>query len=488
MRQSIKRLTKHSAIYGVGHILTRAVAFLLLPLYTNVLSPGEFGIAVLLLSLLAILNIIYLYGMDSAFLRYYIVAEDALEKRIIFSTAFLTTATTALLFSAFGYASSPFVAELLFSSAELTRALRFCAGILLFDCLAALPFLLLRASERSLAFVSYKAAIVVLNLALNIWFLAFRGMGIDGIFLANLLSSAMGFLLVVPLAGRHLRLHLSGAQLKALLRFGLPYIPSTLSVILMDVLDRFFLEYMADERAVGIYSAGYRLGMFMALFVAAFRFAWHPFFLSTAKESNAKAIFSKVLTYFLFACVSVYLLVAYFVDDLVRLSLGKFSIFGPEYWQSTGIVPIVMLAYILYGTYVNFVVGIHLHKKTRYLPLITGAGLAANILFNALLIPRYTIYGAAWATVASYLVMAAGLYVVAQRLYPVRYEFGQIVKLALIGGSYQCVLYLFKPAITLKFVLALTYPLVLVLSGIFNQAELAFLKRLARRQFSTGPA
>jgi len=487
MFASIKRLTKNSAIYGIGHIFARSIAFFLLPIYTNFLAPEDFGIAVLLISILAIFNIFYVYGMDSAFLRYYIAAENVYEKHKIFNTALWTIFSTALLFSSIGYLLSENVAEILFSDQKIASLLKICCGILFFDAIAAILYLVLRAEEKSLHFVSLKSMAAIIALALNWLFIIAWECGIQGIFWANLISSSASVILILPFIFKKFALGYSFTSLKMLLKFGLPYIPSTLAVILMDVIDRFFIENMLGKGAVGLYGAGYRLGMFMALFVAAFRFAWHPFFLATAKDENAKGIFAKILTYFLLACAIVYLSIAYLIDDLVRLQLGSYHVFGEAYWQSTVVVPVVMLAYILYGIYVNFVVGIHLEKKTHYLPFITGAGAVANIAGNFLLIPLFGMSGAAWATVLGYFVMAITLYIVSQRLYPVRYEFLRIIKLTVIVVLYLANLLYFDWHLAIRVFFIFSFPFALLAIGFFDRKEISFIKVKLQQGFAALP-
>lgn len=488
MFASIKRLVKNSAIYGIGHIFSRSIAFFLLPVYTNFLSPSDFGVAVILISSLAILNIFYVYGMDSAFLRYFIMAESDLEKRKILSTAFTSILATALVFSIVGYIFSETIAEIILSDARSSNLIKICSGILFFDGLAVIPYLNLRAEEKSLTFVSLKTIISLLTLILNWLFIIRLSWGIEGIFWANLIASSISVVIILPLMMKKLAFQISLSTLKRLVKFGLPYIPSTLSVILMDVIDRFFLERIIGKSIVGLYGAGYRLGMFMALFVAAFRFAWHPFFLSTAKQDDAKQIFSKVFTYFLFACTVVYLLVSYFINEFVRIQIGGHRLFGEAYWESTVIVPIVMLAYIFYGAYVHFVVGIHLEKKTRYLPIITGAGAIINIIGNLVLIPLLGMLGAAWATVLSYFVMAIALYFVSQKFYPVQYEFGRVVKLILIVGVYMFLLLKYPLGLAVKGIIYISFPISLVLAGFFQKKEILFLKQKILQKFAALPS
>jgi O-antigen/teichoic acid export membrane protein len=481
MLKSLKRLTKHSAVYGIGHILTRALGFLLVPLYTNYLDPDAFGVAAIVFSYLAVLTILYTYGIDAAFLRFYIPSEKAGEQRRLFSTAYFTVAVSSLLFSAVGYQFAGAIARVMLDDPGSQPLLQMSAGILFFDALSVLPFLVLRAKERSVPFVSLKLANIVVNLGLNLYFIVGKGMGVEGIFLANLISSGFTFLSTLPIVARTLGLVYSVEDIKTFLRFGLPYIPATLAVVIMDVIDRFILKAIRGDAEVGIYHAGYKLGMFMALIVAAFRFAWHPFFLSTAKDPQAKAIFARVLTYFMLVCSVVYLGITLFIDDLVRIRIGEGFLFGEKYWAGTAVVPIVMLAYMLYGAYLNFLVGVYLEKKTKYLPFITGLAALINVAGNFALIPVFGMFGAAWTTVVSYLSMAIALYLVSQRLYPVSYEFGRLLKLALVLGAFAVASRVWPVPFWGKIGLFLLYPVALWASGFFDARELEQMKKILHR-------
>ncbi len=499
MFASLKRLVKHSAVYGIGHILSRAIGFLLLPLYTNYLSPASLGVSAIVFLYLALLTILYTYGLDAAFLRYYILSEAREEQERLFSTAFLTVFITSCAFSIWGYLNAGFLADkILIANAksllsqisdpaaldvafkEAPTYFKLSSGILFFDALSILPFLVLRAKERSTLFVSLKLVNVIINLLLNILLVAKLGLGVKGIFMANFVSSGITFLTTLPIVLGYLKPLYSLQEIKRLLAFGLPYIPSTLSVVLMDLVDRFILKEIKGYEILGIYHANYKIAMFMALLVAAFRFAWHPFFLSTSKEPQAKEIFAKVLSYFMLACAFVYVCLSLFVDDLVKIKFGSIYLIGKEYWAGLGVVPVVMLAYILYGAYLNFLVGIYLKKKTGYLPFITGAGLALNIAGNLLLIPRYGMYGAAWATVASYLLMALLLFGVGEKLYPVRYEYGKLAKLALVVALYGFAIYRFEFKFVTKVAVAGSFPAVLYIARFFDAREIARLKALLK--------
>jgi O-antigen/teichoic acid export membrane protein len=434
MLQSIKRLTKHSAVYGVGFIVSRSIGFLLLPIHTRYIAPEQYGIANLLFSSLAILNVIFSYGMDVAFLRFFILGQNKKEKERIFSTAhWMIFSTGILFFSVLFVFPGPF-SEMIFRSSRYETLVRLSAGICFADALRLLPFLALRGEERSLSFMTLNSLNIIVTLLLNVLFVAVLKKGIEGIFIANLIASVFTVITTIPISLKWLRIQFSKSMLVELLKFGIPYVPSGLAVVIMDQISRFFIDRMIGTGATGIFSASYKFGMFMALVVAAFRFAWHPFFLSTVKQKDAPQIFARVLTYFLAVTGFFFLLISFFVQEIAVFKIFGYQIIGKKYVSGIQIVPIVMLAYIMYGVYANFIIGIYLKKKTTWLPFITGAGALVSVIANFFLIPHFGIIGAAWAVFIGYAAMAAVLYFANQRLYFIPYEFIRIVKLILIFG------------------------------------------------------
>ena len=484
---SVKRLFKHSAIYGLGYIFNRVIVFLLLPLHTNIFPKSAMGVANLVYVYIGMLTIVYTFGLDVAFFRFYMLEDAKKAKKRIFTTAFLTVVAAAVVFSGLLFFGAEQIGRLAFSeevrdlSINLTRLIKLGSGILFFDALGFIPFLILRAEEKSVAFISYKFVNVLINLAFNLYFILYLKQGIDAIFRANLIASIATLLLLLPNALKYLDFSYSRATLKELFFFGIPYLPSTLSVWAMDSIDRIFLEHFKSVDAVGLYAQGAKLGMFMALFVAAFRFAWHPFFLATSKQKDAKQVFSKILTYVVLACGVVFLFFSLFIDDIVHISFGSFTILGKDYWSATVVVPVIFLAYIFYAAYLNFLIGIYLYKKTKYLPLVTITAMIGNLIANYMLIPHLGIMGAAWSRLIAYVIMATLLYFFARRLYPVDYEWGRLAKLVLVFGAIFFVgrMDIFSGSILLKSVLFLCVPIVLLLVGFFHRAEIDHFLSLA---------
>ncbi len=431
--QSIKGLFKNSAIYGLGHILSRFINFLLLPLYTNMLPTKEYGVVGLFFTYIAILFILYTYGLSSAFFRFFMEKGGEDRKSRVCSTTFYTLLSTSLLFSGCLMFFAEPVSRMLFSSEVLSMGLplslliRMAAVILFFDSLGLLGYLVILSEQRPALFAVLKLVFVAVNVTGNIIFVVVMKMGVEGIFIANAAASFISMISVLPVLAKHLQPTFSTRLLKDLLAFGLPYIVVNASVVVMDTIDRPLIERLASIEQAGLFNAGVKLGMFMAIFVSAFRFAWLPFFMSHAAEENAKLTFSRVFTYLMLICLSVFLLLSFYMEKIVRIHFfGKAYLVGPEFWEGTVVVPPVLLAYVFYAAYLCFIVGIYLEKKTVWLSYITAAGMAGNIMMNLLLIPLIGMMGAAWARLGAYLIMAVWVYFIAQRFYRIPYEWKRI--------------------------------------------------------------
>jgi O-antigen/teichoic acid export membrane protein len=272
------------------------------------------------------------------------------------------------------------------------------------------------------------------------------------------------------------------SRLTALLKFGIPYIPAGACVVLIEMIDRFLLERMTDSATVGVYSAARKLGVGMLIFVNVFRLAWQPFFLETSKQSDARPIFARVMTYFLVITGGIFLGLSLLINDMIRFPIGGYTFFSSAYWDGVRLVPLFLLAYLFYGVYVNLTVGVYLEKKTTSLPLITGMAAIIGVAVNVILIPLYGMTGAALAAVAAYSVMVAGLYRVSQRSYAIPFEYGRIAKVVFICGGLFAAGTLWKEATPLAARLGLiaAYPLLLILTGFFNDQEKGFVKRRLR--------
>jgi len=428
---SIKSLGKQSLIYGAGHILARSITFLLLPLYSHKVSVYDYGIVSLIFVLIAFANVIYLHGMDSALLRYYGMEKDSVVKAKIFSTSWWWICgisiiiTTVLLF----FAQQISIATV---GIKYNKIIMLACGILFFDALANPSKILLRLQNKPFRFITIEMINVVLLLCLNVWWIGIQGFGIQYIFISNLIASAVVTLLLIISGIHDHKIQISKQYHSEMLAFALPYIPAGMASMTNELIDRYIIKWLLDENAVGFYSAGYKLGIFMLLVTMGFKFAWQPFFLGKTDEVDAHKIFTQVGTWFIAISLFIVLTITFFINDMVRFSIFDITFLGEQYWHSTSIVPVVLLAYVFLGIFTIQLAGIYIRKKSKWIPILTGSAAVLNIICNIIFIQKFGWQGAAWATLVGYMFMVVFQYFVVIKFYPLKWDWRKLNKLIIL--------------------------------------------------------
>ncbi len=478
MISQLRQLFSDTVIYGIGYIAARLVTFLLLPFYTNVLTKEEYGLITLGLVFAGIVKIIYKYGSDSALIRYYDTENSRGSNRAVFSTLFWSLLVVSGVLSILILFLDTSIAHLLFDDEQKTLLVLLLTGIIIFDTLTILPKTLLRMHERPVYFSGVNLVNVVITLGLNIYFIGYLSMGVAGAFLANLIASGSLILCLLPAMSDDLRPRFSWNRWKEMLGFGIPLIVVQFSAMVMELIDRPILKEMTDMATVGLYGAGYKLGIFMMLVVAAFNFAWQPFFMKVGRQEDGPKIFSRIFTSFMFIMCGMFVVLTILLEYIVHIPVFGVPLIGEEFQSAVHMVPIIFAAYIAYGAYVNFLPGIYLKKRSGTLALFTSVGAVANIGGNLLLIPVLGIYGAALATLLGYLIMAAALYFTHQSLYPTPYQWGKVSITIAVTTGIIGLYYLLQPGIWLRFGLILSYIILPFMMGAIRVREL---RNLARR-------
>lgn len=501
MFDRIKRLGAETAVYGVSTILGRFLTFLLTPLYANVLPPADLGMVATVFAYIAFLNVLYNYGMDSAFMKHVSLSDGKDEEspesndhssrtvaphgkraKEVFTTAFISVLGTSFLFSAFIVLSASLLTNVIHVPESHGAIIPYAAAILFLDAVTLVPFASLRMEGKARRFAAIRIAGIAANVVCTVLFLVRDNMGIDGIFLAGVISSALTVVLLIPTIGKNLHFTFPPGLYRALVSFGLPMVPAGLAGMAIQVIDRPILEALTDKATVGIYQANYRLGIFMMLVVSMIDFAWKPFFFNHSNDPDARKIFARVLTYVVLLMAILFVILGLFLEDIVTapLFLG-YSILPEAYWVGMSIIPIVMLGYMFLGVAGIFSAGLYITKKTSMLPLATFTGAAVNIGANFLFIPMFGIMGAAVATLLSYAAMAAMMYTMSARVYSVQYEFGRILK---IGGAVAIVFLLHALLLPLDIALVGKFFLVILFGGLMvimkfgDPSEIAALRKM----------
>ena len=467
---SVKSLGKESLIYGVGHVAARGVTFLLLPIYTNLFSLSDYGIISLVYTFLGFMNVILHYGLDASLLKHYVPA-DIEERKSILTNAYASFLLTTIVFVLLLVFFRSNISGLLFGNSFPSITIM-VAGILFFDVLWSMHVLLLRAEGKPVFYTAVSFINVFLTLGLNILFVMYLKLGISGVLISNLITSGCIFFITFPIITHRISIStLSVKQWKRMMKFGLPFIPAGIFSMILELSDRYILSYLTNIETVGLYNAGYKLGMLMMLVVMGFNMAWQPYFLKKGK--NEREYIAKVTTYVLSVLVFLWILILIWTDALVKLQFGEFTFFGDQYWASIQIVYIISLAYIFHALFLLQLPGVYLLDRSGLIAWIRGLGAVSNIILNLLFIPEYGIVGAACATCISFILMAVFIFMVNRKLFAIKYEWKKILLITISAISIWISVHQFPLDNVGKIGFTILYPLIMFSTGIlrFNKLK-----------------
>ena len=293
----LKRLGKHSAIYGLGGLVSRILAVLLLPLYTHYLSTSDYGQIETLIALVTVLTIMLRFGISRAFFRFYFDADDDVGRRLVLRTSFWFTMSMATLGLVVVIALASPIAEWLFGDAGAANLVRASAVALWAQMNYEQLTSLFRVEERSVAFVIASLTNVLLTIGATILLVVVLDKGPLGVVVGNFTGTLIVYLALLGYRREQLGLQLDRPLLRRMNHFGLPLVPTALLLWVTNFSDRFFLVKLTDTAEVGLYSVGVRVASAMVLLLTAFRMAWPAFAYSIKSDDEAKQTYAWVLTY-----------------------------------------------------------------------------------------------------------------------------------------------------------------------------------------------
>ncbi len=437
---SLKKLVGQTAIYGVSSILGRIINYFLVSLHTAIFFKDELGATSYLFGYIALALIVITFGMETTFFRF-ATKDNSPRTYNVASTAVLLVSA---LMSIVVYLNASNIAHfsiINFDWALNTKMLYWIAGIIFIDGVTAIPFAKLRITNRPIKFAVAKLVAIFLNIILQLlflkvfpaihnqeYFVALKpfidqiynpNFGIEYIFLANLLSNSILFILLAK-EFLQIRLSLHWPTLKPMLKYAIPLLITGLAGWVINELDKSAVANWSQGGlfAQGVYSQTFKLGAIMMLAIQAFRYAVEPFFFSQAKDKQAPALFAKTMHYYFLLALLIMLSICTNIELIASLLLRN-----PEYRVALYLVPIIMFGKLLFGVYINISIWFKLTDKTSYGILFTFIGAIITFGGNYLFLGTYGYIVSALSIVASYFIMSLVSYLIGKKQYPVPYNF-----------------------------------------------------------------
>ena len=462
----LKRLGKHSVIYGLGGLVSRILAVLLLPLYTRYLSPSDYGKVETLIALTTVIGIVLRMGISSAFFRFYFDSPEPAARRLVLRTSFWFTMGMATVGLLLGLVLSSEISLRLFGSRddqELVMAafVGLWAGMN-YEQLTSL----FRVEERSVAFVSASLTNILVTVGATLLLVVALDKGPIGVMVGNFTGTLLVYVILVGYRREQLGLQFDRRLLREMNRFGIPLVPTALFLWITNFSDRLFLVHLADVHEVGLYSVGVRIASALVLLLTAFRLAWPAFAYSIDDDAAARRTYAYVLTYLVVVTTWVATSLALLSPWIVRWITSK-----PDYEPASRVVGPLAFSTVAFAGYLVVAIGVGRSRRTQFNWVVTGAAAVVNVALNLALIPPYGMMGAAIATIAAYTTMFLGMAWWSQRIYPVAYQWRRVATAAAAGVALVVVGKLAGGGLPVALLLALVYPLALLPLGFYLPSE-----------------
>jgi O-antigen/teichoic acid export membrane protein len=472
LARQLWRLGKHSAIYGLGAVVSRLIGLFLLPVVTRYLSRSDLGAVDTLIALSVVLVIVLRAGISMAFFRYYFDAEDEAGRTTVVRTSFwftMTSATAALLV---GVILAGPISQALFSTHDRANLVR--AGFVLLWAQMNYEQLtsLFRVEERSVAYVAATIANVIVTVAATVLLVAVWHKGALGVLVGNFTGTLAVYFVLLAYRRYQLGLEFSRELFRQMQHFGLPLVPSGLALWVVDLADRFLLLKLKNAAEVGLYSVGVRISSALLILLIALRTAWPAFAYSIKEDEEAKRTYGFVLTYVLYVCCWLSLALSLLAPWLVRLLATS------RFYPGSRVVPLLAFGATAFIAFNVMSIGIGRAKATQFNWVVTGSAAAVNIGLNFLVIPPWGMMGAAAATLVAYTVMFLGMTIRAQQVFRVPYQWRRVALAVAAAVGLTVVGKALEVPLAGAVALAAVYPLILLPLGFYLPVELRRLRSL----------
>lgn len=481
----MKRAAKNSAIYSLGTISAKVIGLILLPLYTSYLTTEEYGILALLEVSSFLFVAIFGYKLNAALFRWYWEEKYlSKQKKMVFTVFFVLILSglflTLGIFPVKENISSVILGEnkygYLFWLMIVSSAMQ-----IIVDQLQNL----MRLQEKSVFFSIATTSRFTISLLFTIAFVAYFGRGLEGIYEAQIISQIVFFLICSKYFIRNISLGFEKDILKEMLIFGGPLIFAEISGLLLNITDRYCLNYLASVSDVGIYSISFKLSNTIRIFVyQSVMMALVPLIYQNINKPNNKRFYSKIMTYMTLGIVFFALGFSLFSDVIIKVLAAS-----PDYWEAIKYVPALSLA-IVFGIIKDVsLTGLNITKKTKIIASVVTIMAIINLILNVALIPFFGIVGAVLATLLVRVISFVVFYRIAQRKYFIPYELKKVITAISVGIVIFATYSLCKPEflaldIFVKFSFLILFPIILYPINFYEKVEIEKTKEIVRKLFN----
>lgn len=453
----LKKLFKESFIYGLSRYISKFIGVFLLPLYTSVLVPQDYGILDLLGTILVVSSFLIISGTDTALGYYYFRKEHMNERAVMISSALWLRIIFSFTIGIIILLLSPYISLLLFGK-NLSLFVIVTGFTLIFSNIYSFLMDLLRFELRPWLYSVYSTGGVLLNILLTIYFVLVQRQGVYGALIAGSIAYGILFLLTCIYVFRKYGLGFSAKWVKDISKYGFPLIGTGIAVWVLASTDRYFLAHYQGLDTNGIYAVGKKMSEAIGMIAGALQLAWGPFAMDIQYNPNAKTTYAKVFQLFSIINIIAVFGISMFAIDILKI------LTQPEYYSAMIVVPFLCLSTVLSSAYFIVVTGIYITKKLQHTIWITISAAALNIMLNFFLTPVYGAIGASFSIMsANFLIFILTMFI-SQKHYRIDYRFGNILIIFFPATIIVTITYILELKIVPRIIISAVY---LGILGIF---------------------
>lgn len=482
MLKSIKISFKDTVIYGLGNVSVKLVGLLLIKLYTNpeYFTTDDFGRIGLLEISALVLTSFLASGLPQSLTRWFWDKDHKDNQKGIFFMSLSTQVIVSVIFCLLLIPLSSKISILVLRSPDWSRVITYVILASAIQAVNNIINTLMRLQSKSLLFTITNLLKLTTVLGLTVYFILSKKMGIEGIYLAQVIGNALIVLLLLGYTLKNTAVYFDKIIFKAMGTYGFPLLLANISAALLSVVDRISLSSLTVLKSVALFTLAAKIGSVLKLtIVDSIRLALGPMMIKRINSPDNKRFYSKVLLYTSYIMMFAIVAISLFSYELIKvLSDSK------EFWGAVIVVPVLSLSYFFMNMKEVTVYGLHIAKKTNIIGIIVVADLVISIGLNILLIPVWDITGAAIATLLSQIIYWYACYFFSQRVFYVPYEIRKILTLLLVGSALSFSGLLINsmdllPRLLIKTGCVISFPFILYLFNFYESVELQAIKGFA---------
>lgn len=459
------------SIYGFGGIITKAISFLLLPIYTRVLLPSDYGTLELVYMVGNLIAILYGFMISSGYIREYYVCKDEHEKQVLLNSTFWFTFFNTIVFLILIFVFARELSQLLFKFDNNKLFLKLILISSAINAHSIIFYNLLMVREKSREYITIQIISLLLTIGLTIIFIVFLRWSVKGVLIALVIGRSVEFIIISILFLRVSIKEISFSAIKEMLKYSIPLIPLQLAAFILNLSDRIFLQNYQNLNEVGLYSLGYKFASLIPLFAIVPLKAYGPYIFSLIDNTQeCKKTIADFSRYYVAGILILTLVVSMFSRELIMVMAEK------SYYSSWTVIYLLSLSYVFYGTSNVISIGIDVVKRTWLKAIFWITAAIVNIGLNFLLIPSYGIIGASIATSISFLLVIIMYFIALKHVYPIEFQYSKFILITIFTSVIYIISvyinYTIVTTIVFKLILLIIYLTVLYFSGYFSKTEL----------------